>query len=183
MLQRNIDRCSGSTNRRRAAGTHGRHSPATRSSCLPAALRVLRRHARVIAVTVLIGMLVTGAVLLSITSQYKASVVVFVDPRRDADLQGPRRRRPAGAGHRRRHRRQPGRADALAGAAAAGGAEARSPQRLRVHAAQPPRPDQGYRAAAAAAAVGLSGGRAIRWRRSSKRWRGKSKPSAATSHS
>ena len=49
---------------------------------LPAALRVLRRYARVIAVTVLIGMLVTGAMLLNVTSQYKASVVVFVDPRR-----------------------------------------------------------------------------------------------------
>ena len=37
---------------------------------------------KVIVVTVLIGMLVTVSVLLSITSQYKASVVVFVDPRR-----------------------------------------------------------------------------------------------------
>jgi succinoglycan biosynthesis transport protein ExoP len=49
---------------------------------LPAAFRVLRRHVKVIVVTVLIGMLVTVSVLLSITSQYKASVVVFVDPRR-----------------------------------------------------------------------------------------------------
>jgi capsular exopolysaccharide synthesis family protein len=81
MLQRNIDRSPGS-------GTEialARPWPAPARNeveLLPAALRVLRRHARVIAVTVLIGMLVTGAVLFNITSQYKASVVVFVDPRR-----------------------------------------------------------------------------------------------------
>jgi uncharacterized protein involved in exopolysaccharide biosynthesis len=81
MLQRNIDRSPGSGTEialARAWATPARNEV----ELLPAALRVLRRHARMIAVTVLIGMLVTGAVLLNITSQYKASVVVFVDPRR-----------------------------------------------------------------------------------------------------
>jgi succinoglycan biosynthesis transport protein ExoP len=81
MLQRNIDHSPGS-------GTHIALAHAWPAQAhndvelLPVALRVLRRHVRVIAVTVLIGLLVTGAVLLNITSQYKASVVVFVDPRR-----------------------------------------------------------------------------------------------------
>jgi polysaccharide biosynthesis transport protein len=81
MLQHNIDHSPGS-----GTGIALAHTwPAQARNdveLLPAALRVLHRHARVIAVTVLIGMLVTGAVLLNITSQYKASVVVFVDPRR-----------------------------------------------------------------------------------------------------
>src|SRR5687768_7904078 len=81
MLQRNIDQSPGSGTD--IALAHIWPAQARNDvELLPAALRVLRRHARVIAVTVLIGMLVTGAVLFNITSQYKASVVVFVDPRR-----------------------------------------------------------------------------------------------------
>jgi succinoglycan biosynthesis transport protein ExoP len=81
MLQRNIDHSPGSGTVALARAWPVQQ-PRNEVELLPAALAVLRRHARMIAVTVLIGLLVTGAVLLNITSQFKASVVVFVDPRR-----------------------------------------------------------------------------------------------------
>lgn len=82
MLQRNIDHSPGSSTEVALPAHAWPVQARNEVELLPAALRVLRRHARVIALTVLIGMLVTGAGILSITTQYKASVVVFVDPRR-----------------------------------------------------------------------------------------------------
>src|SRR5688572_6597495 len=81
MLQRNIDP-TGASNDVALPAHVWPAQPRNDGELLPAAFRVLRRHVKVIVVTVLIGMLVTVSVLLSITSQYKASVVVFVDPRR-----------------------------------------------------------------------------------------------------
>src|SRR5262245_819177 len=94
MLQRNIDHSPMGPSHEVALPAHAWPLPARNEvELLPAAMRVLRRHVKIIAVTALIGLLVTGAVLLSITSQYKASVVVFVDPRRtqlfkDRDIVG-----------------------------------------------------------------------------------------------
>jgi polysaccharide biosynthesis transport protein len=94
MLQRNIDHSRSGPSQEVALPAHAWPLPARNEvELLPAALRVLRRHVKIIAVTALIGLLVTGAVLLGMTSQYKASVVVFVDPRRtqlfkDRDIVG-----------------------------------------------------------------------------------------------
>jgi capsular exopolysaccharide synthesis family protein len=93
MLQRSIDHHSGS---RRDIALPDQVWPARARDdvdLLPDAIRRLRRHASIISVTALIGMLVTLAVLLNLTSQYKASVVIFVDPRRtqifkDRDIVG-----------------------------------------------------------------------------------------------
>ncbi len=83
MLQRSIDRSPLGSSHEVALPVHGwQLQPRQDAELLPAAFGVLRRHVKIIAVTVLIGMLVTVGVLLNITSQYKASVVVFVDPRR-----------------------------------------------------------------------------------------------------
>ena len=82
MLQRNIDHAPVSSTDVALPAHAWPAQPRNEVELLPTALAILRRHARIIAATVLIGLLVTGAVILSITSLYKASVVVFVDPRR-----------------------------------------------------------------------------------------------------
>jgi polysaccharide biosynthesis transport protein len=83
MLQRNIDRHHfGSSDGVALPVPVWQAPPRSNADLLPAALRALKRNMKTIAVTLLIGALVTGGVLLNIASQYKASVVVFVDPRR-----------------------------------------------------------------------------------------------------
>ncbi|MGH6769276.1 MAG: GumC family protein [Xanthobacteraceae bacterium] len=94
MLQRSIDHRPAGSSGKIALPAHAWQPPSRgNAELLPDVLRILRRHARTIVVTVLIGMLVTAAVILNLTSQYKASVVVFVDPRRtqifkDRDIVG-----------------------------------------------------------------------------------------------
>jgi succinoglycan biosynthesis transport protein ExoP len=83
MLQRNIDHHTAGSSHEVALPAYAWPQPTrAEADLLPAAFGVLRRYIRTIAVTTLIGALVTGAVILSMTSLYKASVVVFVDPRR-----------------------------------------------------------------------------------------------------